>query len=812
MKFPEAGFWESAPPGKNTVRKKHRPEKTPSETTPSGGQRADGPANSTGFGRMNVQRLFSIPARARAALVLSLIPLAGVAFFFRAVFIGGEQFAFRDIAHFYHPLDAYIDECLAAGTFPGWYPYENFGQPLAASGTAAVFYPVKWLRLLVPDKPQADALYLGFHLFIAAVTLYRLGRHFRCSRHAALFGAVAYAFGGAVLYQYVNPPFLVGAAWFPEAFRQLDRLIAFRRIRNLSGAATVITLMILGGDPQAAYHAGLLALPLSFAGAFRGRETKVRSDERRNRIFHAFFYSGGQPVFLVGLAFLFATMLAAVQILPSFEFNRLSERTLLPESHRQILYHFSVPPIRFLELFFPNIGGRQFPINSRWFSYWSTDVWTPSLYMGILPILLAFSSMRFWKFSAAKDNRTVFLSWFALAALVFSLGKYAPFYEQLTRLPEYDAFRYPGKWSTLAAVPLAILAAQGFDRLFYERRFPVVFSFFLAAFFLSALVLRDVAGFLPGMFAETAHPCPLFGPCDSELASLHFSQGIVHAASVVLIVLGILVLYQAQTRYAKSGFVVKYASAALLSILCIDLFIANDWMIATCDRKEFAVASPIRDEIFRQHDLAGRRSLPVVYRLPWWAPPEFGKTSSPDRLAEAIRWDVQTCWPKYPLLAPPERRVMLADVRGTMISGVYCERINAIRRAYHENRIEDFEKGLAALGVEWVIAPHSYTLQTDHAEEHAVFCELPDAPDDVCLWKIREPAEQQDIGYDSRLIFRNIPRLQRFGAWISLFALALLLFSTLFGNAGCFRLPGKIAGKSPGISPADGISYAARSK
>lgn len=70
------------------------------------------------------------------------------------------------------------------------------------------------------------------------------------------------------------------------------------------------------------------------------------------------------------------------------------------------IYRFSVGPWRWAERLFPNVGGRQFPRSSRWFAIFPEEiaVWTPTLYCGVVPYLLALSAARF-RFARRRQNR-----------------------------------------------------------------------------------------------------------------------------------------------------------------------------------------------------------------------------------------------------------------------------------------------------------------------------------------------------------------------------------------------------------------------
>ena len=76
-----------------------------------------------------------------------------------------------------------------------------------------------------------------------------LARRWGASRYAAGLAAVAYAFGGSVLFQYCNVVYLVGAAWLPLALAAADRMLVDRSVRGALLLGAVLALMVLGGDP-----------------------------------------------------------------------------------------------------------------------------------------------------------------------------------------------------------------------------------------------------------------------------------------------------------------------------------------------------------------------------------------------------------------------------------------------------------------------------------------------------------------------------------------------------------------------------------
>ncbi len=686
-----------------------------------------------------------------------LIVLAAViglfVWFFANALFGGGMFCFRDAAHYYYPLFQFITDEWAAGQVPLWNPYENLGQPLAADATSSVFYPGKLIFALpLLSYAWAYKLYIMAHLLLAAWAAYRLARHFSASVEAAGVCAISYAFSGNVLMQYCNVVFLVGAAWLPVAMLAADRMLTEGRGARGQGTGrmgwavifgAVLALMVLGGDPQMAYNAGLLA---AMYALWLWWESRGNAAAR---------------VGLLALAAATALIFSAVQVLPSIEFAQHSDRTtgqitdrLLgrfePGSHSEHIYHFSVGPWRLAEYVWPNLAGKQFPIHRRWLEVLPAEgrIWTPSLYMGILPLLLALSVMRFRgrgtrrASTAAKQNPspiippTTFLSWSVVLAVAASFGWYglgwlmhelhiapgigAPFgglYWLMTvLLPGYAWFRYPAKLLVVAALGLSVLSALGWDRAFAGRsdRFRHVLLWvggLSICWAIAALAIRPFwAGWLSGVESDV-----LFGPLDTSGAWCDLLGAFLQTAALCGVFWWLL------------GKRSRWVPAAALLLVAVDLAVANRWMVACAPARQWQEKSELAAAIERAkeepcsggacparlgHGNAGQARplheklsrLPYrVFRHSIWLPPAWKQSGSPARLAEAMRWDRDTLWPKYNLAD----RIALVEVHGTMMLHDY-------RPLHH------------FLLAEYVILPGDKVLQGGQRIEVAV--------EDVSLW------------------------------------------------------------------------------
>ncbi len=71
---------------------------------------------------------------------------------------------------------------------------------------------------------------------------------------------MAYAFGGPILFQYSNIIYLIGAAWLPLGVHAVDRWVRLGRRWGLAELAIVLSMQILGGEPQAAYLLGVASI------------------------------------------------------------------------------------------------------------------------------------------------------------------------------------------------------------------------------------------------------------------------------------------------------------------------------------------------------------------------------------------------------------------------------------------------------------------------------------------------------------------------------------------------------------------------
>ena len=206
-----------------------------------------------------------------------------VAACFGSAIVRSEQFAYRDAGNYYYPLHRRVQAEWDAGRWPLWEPEENSGMPLLGNPTSAVLYPGKVVFALVP-YPLAARLYIIGHTLLAFGAMIALLRNWGVSWVGSALGAMAYAFGAPVLFQYCNVINLVGASWLPLGFLAVDRWLRLGRRIALAELAAVLALQDLGGDPETAYLTGLCAGGYAVGLAWRrGRPAGSESEAASRR-------------------------------------------------------------------------------------------------------------------------------------------------------------------------------------------------------------------------------------------------------------------------------------------------------------------------------------------------------------------------------------------------------------------------------------------------------------------------------------------------------------------------------------------------
>jgi hypothetical protein len=687
------------------------------------------------------------------------------AWLFGPALIGTHTFVFRDGAHYFPPLFGFNVEQWRAGQVPLWNPYEQIGLPALAENTASVFYPGQLILLLPIPFLWAYNLYVVAHVALAAYGAFRLARYGGASVLAAGQAGLAYAFSGSVLFQYCNVIFLVGAAWLPFALAATDRLLRGGGLRSAIWLGLFWALMVLGGDPQTAYHAALLAaayacyltwlewrVPVASAGDSTPA-TGVGSEPALQR---GFLF---RRLSLLAAAAGIGLVLAAVQILPTWELAALGPRARhdLPRSlwelafsltdpkeisarkgasaqfaplvdasaggeHLQRVYEFSVGLWRWPELVWPNISGRQFPIHRRWVSMLPSEgrVWAPSLFCGAVALVLAFGGWRL----RASDPRLRCCGWMTLLAVLAGLGEYGLGWlaqsvgdwvgfghEGLGVGPEFGGVYWlmnlllPGYVAFRYPAKLWTIAALGIS-LLAARGWDTAWSDdskTAASRFRWLAVISACLAVVVLLVRGLLAGWLATAPPDPLFGPLDTS-GALNDVLASLLQTGIVCGVAMCLLVAAQRPGAHIAAIVLLLLSAGDLAVAHRWLVPCVDVSAWRkMPEMAKSALAEATDSSGE--MPRIYRDSHWLPLAWKQEASPNRLTEMFLWDRETLWPKYHL----PLHIGSVESSGMLIPDDYLAlwevaRARGTKRWVDESRIPD-PSVLDLLGASRLVLP-----------------------------------------------------------------------------------------------------------
>src|SRR5438270_3375361 len=359
--------------------------------------------------------------------IAALLAVAILLMFSDVLFLG-TGFYVRDIIRDYLPSRFVLRSIVAAGEFPSWNRFYSAGQPLAANPGFQAFYPGTWLCFL-PNFLLGFNLEVLLHIALAASGMYLLVRAMHLRIESALFGALSFGLGGAVLSLTNLLPFLTSVAWWPW-------ILMFARRRRWGAMAIALGMLLLAAEVSVIVQTAILLLIVPLPPG------RVR-------------------------AILLAFGIAAIAIVPALDLKRDSARagSLTFEDATS----WSMPLVRPAELFYSHAFGRITDDGSQYTGKWR---YRPprlplifSIYCGLLVPILAIAgvAMRLQKWT-----------WVAIPLSYLLATGLLPIF--------YLWIRYPEKFILFGLFALVVLGASAFDRI--DRRF---------APFLLLLAIGDLA-------------------------------------------------------------------------------------------------------------------------------------------------------------------------------------------------------------------------------------------------------------------------------------------------------------------------------
>jgi hypothetical protein len=374
-------------------------------------------------------------------LLFLLLPL----FCFPELFLQQRTLYRADLTWIHYPLRVLAAEQWKAGQVPLWNPYVLSGSPLLADAQIGVLQPLNALFLLPIPPYRALSLFVALNLSLAAIFTYVLARSLSIGRVSATVGGLSFGFGGFLMAQVTNLNVMSGAVWLPLVLAAFAWALRDGRPAAALLAGLPLALHILAAQPQIPLYTSLFLVGYALYQTLRIALTPDSGVHR--------FREGIRVWCLLLIGLISGAMLAAPQFLPTWELQRLSVRAAGVGSGQAI---FSIPPVQWLTLVLTSVYGNN--ASPSYQGLGGTNFEETYVYIGILPLLLVPLSWR-----ARHRPEVPFLWLAAVGAALLSMGDFLPLYRLTKNLPGFNLFRAPARWSFIASLALALLAAYGLD-------------------------------------------------------------------------------------------------------------------------------------------------------------------------------------------------------------------------------------------------------------------------------------------------------------------------------------------------------------
>ena len=384
------------------------------------------------------------------------------------------------------PWAAVYSRALREGSLPLWVPEMWCGFPLFADGQVGALYPLNVVLFMA--LPYDIALHYGLvlHYVLIALFSFWLAREMGSSRPAGFLAGGLLALSGPLVVHAIHVNMVRTLAWLPLSLVLVSK--AQRSAKPLLFApalSIVFAVQALGGNPPALL---ISAAAVALAALLLPARERMLSGGRGPAASSARSPASAlRMVALVAVSAVVGAALAGVQLLPTMELARLSERAQRRGSLEFLT--FGHIPLQFLPtLIFPRLMGS---LENRTFAAaaWQFHEWCA--YVGLLPLILAAAGWR----TLDKGWRRA-LAAMAVTGLVLGLAQW-PYY-LLRYLPAANLLRVPTRWLLLFDVAVIMAAATGFDALLRGERRVVKRTAAWCAALGGAMLLVATAGLAGG--------------------------------------------------------------------------------------------------------------------------------------------------------------------------------------------------------------------------------------------------------------------------------------------------------------------------
>lgn len=366
----------------------------------------------------------------------------------------------HDAKNHFYAMVRFAANAFHNGESPFWSPYHFAGFPMLADPQSTLLTPSLWLPTLLSSTPSAhlvDAVQL-FHLFIIGAAVFAFGRARGWVATAALAAALTIMMGGALTIRLEHVLMNISMMWLCVALWRLDAALRYGGWWRGVLFGLPLGLMLLDRDHVAYLGAWFLLafwlaeiIPQFTSPQLTGKNTSQTIIKQ-------------WPVVLGGLVALAMTAIPVVLLL------QLAQNSNRPEFDLEMASWQSLHPATLVSFFWPEFLGSLRIFGDYWgpaSSKWGGEPLgmhrgMMHLYLGVLPVVLLF-----WYGILGRrlmvPNVRFFLA-IALFMLVYSLGRYTPFFAYLyDYIPGVNLFRRPSDGLFIFGLAVSLMSGALLD-------------------------------------------------------------------------------------------------------------------------------------------------------------------------------------------------------------------------------------------------------------------------------------------------------------------------------------------------------------
>lgn len=330
----------------------------------------------------------------------------------RGFWITGDL-GYSDLYDYYFPLKYYLSSCLKELSLPLWCPYVLSGIPILEEGEIGALHPLNLIFFFFLDPFSAYNLTTIISFIIGGLSIFLFCQAIGLKFFPSLLSSISFTFCGYLITHLKHPSNLITASVFPFLFYFLEKFLKEGKVIFIILSGIILSFQVLGGHPQILVYTNF-ALFLYFVFRFIVIFQDERKKKKRNYKPMYFLLLFLPLMLIIGIS------LSAIQLIPTFELLKYSGRRMGEAIHE--LSRFPFHPKELINFILPYFYGD--PAFATYKTPWNSLFWENTAYIGIIPLILSFVSLFYFR----KNRYILFFALSSLFFLLLSFGKETKIY------------------------------------------------------------------------------------------------------------------------------------------------------------------------------------------------------------------------------------------------------------------------------------------------------------------------------------------------------------------------------------------------